>query len=137
MQTKKERIKELERDKLDLSRRLYSKNRQLEYTEKVVRDRNEKIVELQKQLEEKGDELQFMKERQERVLSSLCDYVSFYESLNTLVEGFAERRAVCDKDVDKAPKIFTIDLTEDTPEVPTVCDFINDIIACLLGDEDE
>lgn len=137
MQTKRERIKELELDKLNLSRRLDSTNRRLDVAERAVRDRNEKIVELQGKIEEREDELQLMKERQERLYSSLCDYVSFYESINTLIEGFAERRVLCSKGTDKDSKIFTVDLTkDDIPEALEVCELITDVIASLLGEED-
>lgn len=137
MKLKSKRIKELEHKNLELSRRLDSTKRHLDFAERAIRDRNEKIVELRGQIEEREDELQLMKERQERLYSSLCDYVSFYESLNTLIEGFAERRVVCSKGTDKEPKIFTVDLTKDIiPEALDVCELITDIIASLLGEED-
>lgn len=122
MQTKREKIKELEYKNLELSRKLYTTERHLGFAERAVRDRNETIVELQKQLDE-------LKETHANTVWQLADYVAFYERVKTVMEAFEEEK-------DK-PKIMAVDLTnQPDPEVKLLCDFIMNILDKIANKEE-
>ena len=121
MQTKRERIKELELKNLELSRRLDSTKRHLDFAERAVRDRNEKIVELRGQIEE-------LKETHANTVWQLADYVAFYERVKTVMEAFEEEK-------DK-PKIMAVDLTnQPEPELTDFCNFVASIVDKIVGEE--
>lgn len=121
MQTKREKIKELELKNLELSRKLYTTERHLGFAERAVRDRNETIVELQNQLDE-------LKETHANTVWQLADYVAFYERVKTVMEAFEEEK-------DK-PKIMTVDLTnQPDPELTDFCNFIASIVDKIVGEE--
>lgn len=121
MQTKRERIKELELKNLELSRRLDSTKRHLDFAERAVRDRNEKIVELRGQIEE-------LKETHANTVWQLADYVAFYERVKTVTEAFEEEK-------DKH-KIMAVDLTnQPDPELTDFCNVVASIVDKIVGEE--
>lgn len=121
MQTKREKIKELEYKNLELSRKLCTTERHLGFAERAVRDRNETIVELQKQLDE-------LKETHANTVWQLADYVAFYEGVKTVMEAFEEEK--------NKPKIMAVDLTnQPDPELTDFCNFIASIVDKIVGEE--
>lgn len=121
MQTKRERIKELELKNLELSRKLCTTERHLDFARRAIIDKNETIVELQKQLDE-------FKETHANTVWQLADYVAFYEGVKTVMEAFEEEK-------DK-PKIMAVDLTnQPDPELTDFCNFIASIVDKIVGEE--
>lgn len=121
MKLKSERIKELEHENLDLSRGLNRTRKLLTCAEAAVRDRDEKIAELQEQLD-------YFKNEYAKVVWNTADYVSFYDRVNTLVEEFEEEQ--------NKPKIMTVDLSNQVdPEVTDFCSFIASIVDKIVSED--
>ena len=121
MQTKRERIKELELKNLELSRKLCTTERHLDFARREIIDKNETIVELQKQLDE-------LKETHANTVWQLADYVAFYERVKTVMEAFEEEK-------DK-PKIMAVDLTnQPDPELTDFRNFVASVVDKIVGEE--
>lgn len=119
--TKMERIKALEQEKLELSRKLYARNRQLDYAETAVRDRNDKIKELQEQLD-------YFKNEYAKVVWNTDVYATFYERVKALVETF-------DDEKDK-PKVITVDLSSQLdPQFVDNCSVIASIVDKIVSED--
>ena len=121
MKRKSERIKELELANLELSRSLSRARNNLICAEEAVRDRNDKIAELQEQLD-------YFKNEYAKVVWNTADYVSFYDRVNALVEEFEEEKG--------KPKVMTVDLSSQIdPEVTDFCSFIASIVDKIVSED--